>query len=834
MTPHLRTTPQIEQLEYRRLLAVIGDVNGDTLFDSSDLVAVFKAGEYEDGIVCNSTYEEGDWNRDCEFDTSDLVFAFRSGGYQDVVYPRLLFGPEEVAELRAKANLPQFATTFYAQVRFGRNRLTTDYSDPNLTELDKAADAARLAFLVLLLEDDHPERPAFAEKAREVLLHINDGLWHATNGFPARNIGWNGGEETHHWYVGGILLDYALGYDWLVGAGELTGIDRAKVKFRLSRLAQMEHEVQMTPEHLRDPSIYAFRFSNYQFRSLGGVGMAALVLPEQKGLIADPEGLMDPAVATPFDSQQALKAVMSELFHEITTDPPSNSTDDSMIGHYVSPDGYYGEGFTYQNDVFSVIVPFLVAYDHVTGLDYISEDGVYDGRIAKQFENDLRLMLPNHHRPTIGDAFYGTFYHFHEMMAPYTNNPDASHWYVNEVADHLHSRFGLSLPGFQLDPDSVPPPDYRTEFLMDTGIAVFRDKWGPDATYLSVVAEGRPVRGHNQADQGSLLLYAHGTYLIVDPGYGGAYYHDPENPGYVFGGPFNWIGSSLGHSGVTVDSLYTLDDLPAEELRLLAQPRATFRSYSEVPDPGHLEDSLAARDVDYVMAVVEYEKAEAQLNRGIAFPRHRYFILEDVLTADAIHEYGWQLHFGDSSTGNLENTRNRYVWSTPGPDGEHVGLGIHMLAGDRNFNVYDNAPTNLEGYVFPDHVFEHTYLLGDETAEDTRYLTLLDPHQFHGSNLVAEQVIVDRAWRVEHSATEYDLIVSQTSSENVSIDGIVTDAEFLVASIDIVDGEKILRSVMSRGGTYLQTNFETVTEFDLATDSVFHYESNDLRLSKPG
>ena len=61
---------------------LVGDVNDDGVFNSSDLVQVFQAGEYEDGILRNSTYEEGDWNGDGEFDSSDLVMAFQTGLYE--------------------------------------------------------------------------------------------------------------------------------------------------------------------------------------------------------------------------------------------------------------------------------------------------------------------------------------------------------------------------------------------------------------------------------------------------------------------------------------------------------------------------------------------------------------------------------------------------------------------------------------------------------------------------------------------------------------------------------------------------------------------------------
>ncbi len=83
-----------------------GDVNDDGLFNSSDLVAVFMAGEYEDALPRNSTFVEGDWNDDGEFNSSDLVLAFRLGHYSPAIRPvdvsvlaiDSLFGDAEAAE----------------------------------------------------------------------------------------------------------------------------------------------------------------------------------------------------------------------------------------------------------------------------------------------------------------------------------------------------------------------------------------------------------------------------------------------------------------------------------------------------------------------------------------------------------------------------------------------------------------------------------------------------------------------------------------------------------------------------------------------------------------
>lgn len=57
----------------------VGDANLDGLFNSTDLIQIFQAGLYEDGLPFNAQWESGDWTCDGEFDTSDLVAAFQSG-----------------------------------------------------------------------------------------------------------------------------------------------------------------------------------------------------------------------------------------------------------------------------------------------------------------------------------------------------------------------------------------------------------------------------------------------------------------------------------------------------------------------------------------------------------------------------------------------------------------------------------------------------------------------------------------------------------------------------------------------------------------------------------
>ena len=59
-----------------------GDANLNGEFNSSDMVAVFAAGQYEDALSGNSSWATGDWDGNGEFQSGDMVVAFQAGGYE--------------------------------------------------------------------------------------------------------------------------------------------------------------------------------------------------------------------------------------------------------------------------------------------------------------------------------------------------------------------------------------------------------------------------------------------------------------------------------------------------------------------------------------------------------------------------------------------------------------------------------------------------------------------------------------------------------------------------------------------------------------------------------
>jgi hypothetical protein len=59
----------------------VGDADLDGEFDNQDVAAVLKAGTYESDKEVDATWATGDWNGDSKFDSSDLVLAFQQKGF---------------------------------------------------------------------------------------------------------------------------------------------------------------------------------------------------------------------------------------------------------------------------------------------------------------------------------------------------------------------------------------------------------------------------------------------------------------------------------------------------------------------------------------------------------------------------------------------------------------------------------------------------------------------------------------------------------------------------------------------------------------------------------
>ena len=76
-----------------------GDANLDGEFATQDLILVFQAGQFEDGVPGNSTWATGDWSGDTEFTTADFLLAFQAGGFEKGPRPAAAAVPEPTGGL---------------------------------------------------------------------------------------------------------------------------------------------------------------------------------------------------------------------------------------------------------------------------------------------------------------------------------------------------------------------------------------------------------------------------------------------------------------------------------------------------------------------------------------------------------------------------------------------------------------------------------------------------------------------------------------------------------------------------------------------------------------
>ncbi len=170
-----------------------GDANGDRRFDSSDLITVFKAGEYDDFRSRNSIWTTGDWDGNRDFSSSDLVIAFQSGGYSDAtnIEPadfnhdgRINVADIDLlsSELRLAAPSHLFdltkdgLTDIYDLDELIERILRTSYGDANLDRIFNSSD------LVQAFQRGHYEDLAFGN------FGWGDGDWNADGKFGTSDL----------------------------------------------------------------------------------------------------------------------------------------------------------------------------------------------------------------------------------------------------------------------------------------------------------------------------------------------------------------------------------------------------------------------------------------------------------------------------------------------------------------------------------------------------------------------------------------------------------------------------------------------------------------------
>jgi hypothetical protein len=219
-----------------------------------------------------------------------VLVAVSAPLFAEESYPRLLFTADEIPALKYKVKESENQVIFARAVKVARKALQINFADSNLQENRKDTAAAYLAFAALIT--DGPQREKFAAKAREALLNLNNGPYRRDKKRFASRFTWDNQSDVIPWVPGRMLMNYALAYDWLVGTDLLKGSERDRAASRIKILLQQEWQ-RLKMVHGEAPKGFTPRGVNKRMVSLSGVGMAALLFPDQRGTVEDPDGLLN-------------------------------------------------------------------------------------------------------------------------------------------------------------------------------------------------------------------------------------------------------------------------------------------------------------------------------------------------------------------------------------------------------------------------------------------------------------------------------------------------------------------------------------------------------------
>ena len=521
-----------------------------------------------------------------------------------------------------------------------------------------------------------------------------------TDGYAAKAvehlqcIGYDPGDRDEFgWHWGGALMHYGFAYDWI--EPHLVSAQDNEIRRKLIDEAALTMEIfERPPTYGMDPIKY---YINARMRIGGGLGILAMALMD------DPE------------TEGWLEYVVEDFFGE----HPEAGSVPYYLNILVTPDGTYNEGPSYQNDSFAVFLPFLLVYKDFSGIDLTGDftapgTGIWsDARLRDMYFNNLCMMTPERLQPTIDTGWRRTVYD-HELIIPLFDEPRRSElqWFWNEGVNASRNKvFTVIWAG---TPSSGTMPSWTSCRTSD--YAVLRSGWDEEDVYVMVQSEHDPVKStHCQPDQTSLLMFAKGQYLLIDPG-------DGRNYGSGTDGHMWLIYNPAAHNLVVVDGR----EQPDYEVREAAPSR--LYSNSEIRDPVDQRAWFLSDLLDIVTVRLRYFNVpDVTITRTVALVRDRYVIAGDDLAADGSHTYEALLHYGgpageEAIEGTLSVEGGHITWQTAGPGGAALLLDATYFPAPSAITGFNDGYTNYE----PLETVSHHYTRAAYSGSDVRFINVID------------------------------------------------------------------------------------------------------------
>ena len=589
-------------------------------------------------------------------------------------HPRLLFTDSDLAAIQARLDREPYITVM-GRVRGRANGgFTPTPPDPyNASREYSLANIAKSAAFVAWVDQD----TAMAERAAQALEAIATDFGSNPLVFVDSDI-----------HIAEAMTGYCYAYDILAGTGMVDPTRVAAIKANLEAL-----------------------FEDWYHRYIDLLAAAADIHTNNHG--SKVAAAFAAAGMTFNDHEHANKWFnygMSKAY-------------DIIFNIQTTDEGVIAEGLYYSNYAAVNHLPVWASYDLLVGADdTLQKRGLCiigpncpwnDFEIInpmdhpKQYATSLWLVkarMPDGSPPPVDDAnpegYPGG------LVASRLNEPLIAWEWINNHREPMFTVHcsDVAVESVALYDDSVaaaaPGDDFGPHFINDAdGFAVFRSGWEQDDSWAMFVAEKGMSRvaggGHEHSDNLSLLFFARGEYLLLDPG-------------YVRREEHQLVRASEHHNVPTVDG-HGPPNFP------------DLISWNPGID-GYLVDSMTDVAAPFVTGTSEWE--DTFVRRSLFFAEDDYLIVIDDLQSSVPHTYGmwWHGQAGGDSGFPFAQNADGATWA-PGDAAVDVHVGSSL--GDTTASTLINIHSFMWAQQI-EHESLHTAAVAQ--SESGRFISVAVPY----------------------------------------------------------------------------------------------------------
>jgi hypothetical protein len=663
-----------------------------------------------------------------------------------IVHPHLAVRADQKESILARLNDAPF-DALYARITA---RADNEFSEPEAGVWDwktynkNACISQANAFLAWLHDD-----PTRAEKPRQYFRDLatdyeNHNSWDLNIRMPYMAVC-----GVHTW-------------DFLMGSGFFPAEEASAAQDKLVHIAQAHFDHYVMDSFYRYTALEVTQ-NNHPLRTASTLALTGMAFPDAPG------------------AMEWLGWALAEYDYLFSEE-----------GHYIQAEGGVSEGPHYYFFGLPAVMAALIAADNgwdearpikrnclsrnigppwnagdCTETSFDFSNPLRRERFAKAMDWSMALRMGDGGRLSIADGGRHSPNGL-ALMAGYAEGKEHLVWdWMTNQRDELKTTGGMHLTIHHLahlpHPLTASEPSWLNRFMPDSGYAVFRSGWDPQARLGVLMAEHGPARLtlHDHVDGMHFMLEAFGEYLVIDTGY---YKPNELNNARTANAP--------AHNVILIDGQG-------------APTKGLLNDWGGAD--AYLENTHDGQRLAYAEARQRYQNTN--FVRSMAFVGGRYFVIADRLTSDAAEarEHRWRVHagVGRDYPGQSSFEGNRATLTAT-----HARLEIALASpsGDVVFQappfVEDQAPYvhSINGHG------HHDVLDGVISARQPSFLGVLLPSPTDDTSLTIEAVDAPEgsvAWRIVGGETD-DLIWLRSGGVElpleVNAELIQTDAELLILS----------------------------------------------------